>query len=80
MATTETILVLAEELRLNYFPEMKITHIPAFYNKPEYVKVLSKSIKENLKNIDLFQNIKAINMLLKYQRSVRKYQKEKHLT
>lgn len=52
MATTETILVLAEELRLNYFPEMKITHIPAFYNKPEYVKVLSKSIKENLKNID----------------------------
>ena len=52
MATTETILVLSEELRRNYFPEMKITHIPAFYNKPEYVKALSNSIKENLKNID----------------------------
>lgn len=50
MATTETILVLAEELRNNYFSEMKITHIPAFYNKPEYVKALSNSIKENLKN------------------------------
>ena len=50
MATTETILVLAEELRSDYFPEMKITHIPAFYDKPEYVKALSNSIKENLKN------------------------------
>ena len=37
MATTETILVLAEELRALHFPDMKITDVPAFYNKPEYI-------------------------------------------
>src|SRR5690606_22920023 len=34
MATTETILVLAEELRQAHFPEMEFTSIPAFYNHP----------------------------------------------
>ncbi len=52
MATTETILVLAEELRKKHFADMKITHIPAFYNKPEYVKALSNSIKEYLADKD----------------------------
>ncbi|WP_025742828.1 ferrochelatase [Aquimarina pacifica] len=52
MATTETILVLAEELRSTHFPEMKFIDIPAFYNKPEYIKVLSKSIGEHLENLD----------------------------
>ncbi|SEC92831.1 ferrochelatase [Tenacibaculum sp. MAR_2009_124] len=48
MATTETITVLAEELRQAHFNDMKITDIPAFYNKPEYVKALSNSIKDYL--------------------------------
>lgn len=48
MATTETILVLAEELRKEFFSDMKITNIPAFYNKPEYIKALSNSIKDYL--------------------------------
>ncbi len=52
MATTETILVLAEELRRAYFADMKITHIPAFYNKPEYVKALSNSISDYLADKD----------------------------
>lgn len=52
MATTETILVLAEELRKEHFPEMTFSSIPAFYNKPEYIEVLSKSIAEKLKNLD----------------------------
>ena len=38
MASTTTILVLAEELREKYFPEMKFTIVPAFYNKPSYIK------------------------------------------
>lgn len=48
MATTETILVLAEELRKEFFSDMKIEHIPAFYNQPEYIKALSNSIKDYL--------------------------------
>jgi len=48
MATTETILVLAEKIRANSFPEMKIESIPAFYNRPDYIKVLGESIKEFL--------------------------------
>ena len=49
MATTETILVLAEEVREANFPNLKIDSLPAFYNKPEYIKVLAESIKGHLK-------------------------------
>ncbi|CAL2092030.1 ferrochelatase [Tenacibaculum sp. 190524A02b] len=52
MATTETILVLAEELRKKHFPDIKITDIPAFYDKPEYIKALSNSIKDYLSDKD----------------------------
>ncbi len=52
MATTETILVLAEELRATHFPKMTLTNVPAFYKKPEYIDILSKSIAENIQNLD----------------------------
>ena len=52
MATTETILVLANELIEEYFPGMKLTSLPAFYNHPDYVQVLSKSIGEKLDDLD----------------------------
>ncbi|MFV8280877.1 ferrochelatase [Christiangramia marina] len=48
MATTETILVLAEELRKEFFPEMSFTTVPPFYNHPDYVRTLANSIAENL--------------------------------
>ena len=48
MATTETILVLAEELRQEFFPQMTIDNLPPFYNNPDYIKVLSESIKSHL--------------------------------
>lgn len=48
MATTETITVLAEELRKEHFPTLKIESVPAFYNKPDYIEVLSDSIKNHL--------------------------------
>ena len=48
MATTDTILVLAEELRQEFFPEMKFKHIPAFYHKKDYIQVLGDSIKHHL--------------------------------
>lgn len=48
MATTETIVVLAEQLRAKHYPLMEFTHLPAFYKHPDYVRVLSNSIQEFL--------------------------------
>jgi len=52
MATTETILVLAEELQKEFFPQVKFTTVPPFYNHPDYVKVLARSIGEKLEGLD----------------------------
>lgn len=48
MATTETINVLADEIQKEYFPDLKIESLPAFYNDSEYIEVLSNSIKAHL--------------------------------
>ncbi|UOB16031.1 ferrochelatase [Abyssalbus ytuae] len=50
MATTETILVLAEKIRKKHFPQMSFTTLPAFYNHRDYVRVLSNSIKNELED------------------------------
>ena len=50
MATTETILVLAEEVRSQNHPDVSFTVLPPFYNHPDYIRVLSESIQENLKD------------------------------
>ena len=52
MATTETILVLAEEIIKSDFPELKMLSFPAFYNKPDYIEVLSNSIEKHLEGKD----------------------------
>lgn len=52
MATTETINVLAKELRAKFFPELNITSLPAFYNKEEYITALAHSIQEHLVDYD----------------------------
>src|SRR5690554_8052738 len=52
MATTETINVRVEELQKEFFPQIKITSLPAFYDKPEYIEVLSRSIAEKLENVE----------------------------
>lgn len=52
MASTVTILVLAEELRRKHFPNMKFTTVPAFYNQPDYIKNLADSIKNQLQGFD----------------------------
>ncbi|MCB0461696.1 MAG: ferrochelatase [Flavobacteriaceae bacterium] len=54
MATTETILVLAEEIQKEHFPQIKLDSVKAFYNKPDYIEVLSNSIEKHLdgKNYD----------------------------
>ncbi|GGB78089.1 ferrochelatase [Flavobacterium suaedae] len=52
MASTLTILVQAEEIRKKKFPQMKFTDVPAFYNKPDYIKALANSIKSSIANFD----------------------------
>ena len=52
MATTETILVLAEEIRQAHFPEITITDLKAFYNNSKYIDVLSNSIAKHLEGKD----------------------------
>ncbi len=50
MATTETITVLAEDIRKRDFPNLKIESVPAFYNKPDYITVLSNAIQRHLQD------------------------------
>ncbi len=52
MATTETIIVLAEELRDQFFPKINFTVVPPFYNHPDYVTVLARSIADKLDHVD----------------------------
>jgi len=50
MASTETILVLAEKIKNEFFPQVEFTNLPAFYNHNDYIRVLSNSIQSYLKN------------------------------
>ncbi|WP_431133245.1 ferrochelatase [Psychroserpens mesophilus] len=52
MATTETILVLAEAVRKEHFPNIKIQDLKAFYNNKNYINVLSNSIAKHLEGKD----------------------------
>ena len=52
MSSYETVVVKTMEVKEESFPEMKITTLPAFYKNPEYIKVLSESIAEGLKDFD----------------------------
>ena len=48
MATTETIVVLANKIVKKHFSKTKLTTTPAFYNNESYIEVLGDSIKKNL--------------------------------
>lgn len=52
MATVDTILVLANQLRDEFFPQVKFTTVPPFYNHPDYINVLAQSIKDSLDEVD----------------------------
>ncbi|HLT52159.1 MAG TPA: ferrochelatase [Arenibacter sp.] len=52
MSSFETVVVKAMEEKEEHFPQMKLTTLPAFYNNPDYIKVLSDSISEGLKDFD----------------------------
>jgi protoporphyrin/coproporphyrin ferrochelatase len=52
MATTETITVLADELQKEFFPNIKLSSVPAFYNNDEYIEVLANNINKQIKDLD----------------------------
>lgn len=52
MSSYETVVVKTMEEQQKYFPEMRVTTMPAFFNSPDYIKVLSESIAEGLKDFD----------------------------
>ena len=52
MSSYETVVVKTMEEKEKFFPEMQLTTLPAFYKNPDYIKVLSESIKEGLKDFE----------------------------
>ena len=48
MATTETVVVLAEKIIAKRFPDVTLSHLPAFYHDPKFIDVLSESIQTEL--------------------------------
>lgn len=48
MATTETVVVKSEEVKNAHYKDVTFTIIPPFYNHPDYIRVLSNSIKDGL--------------------------------
>ncbi|NJB71627.1 ferrochelatase [Saonia flava] len=52
MSSFETVVVKTMEEKAAYFPDMKITTLPAFYKNPDYIKILSESIQRELKDFE----------------------------
>lgn len=52
MSSYETVVVKAMDVQAEFFPEMQMTTLPAFYSNPDFIKILSKSIAEGLKDFD----------------------------
>src|SRR5690606_15036094 len=52
MASTLTITELANKIQKEEFPNMKLTHFPAFYNRKEYIAAQAESIKKHLGDYD----------------------------
>ncbi|MHC5354906.1 ferrochelatase [Myroides sp. LJL115] len=52
MATTQTIEVLAKDIIAAKYPQIQLSSLPAFYNKPQYIDALASSIEKYLKTKD----------------------------
>jgi ferrochelatase len=52
MASTKTIEEKVKELQQKMFPDMKLTFLPAFYNKHDYIQTLAKDIQSKLEGYD----------------------------
>lgn len=52
MSSFETVVVKVMEVQKEFFPNVKLTTLPAFYKNPDYIKVLSASIADSLKDFE----------------------------
>ena len=52
MSSFETVVEKVKEVKLNFFPQLKVDVLPAFYNKEGYIKSMANNIKKHLKNFD----------------------------
>lgn len=52
MSSYETVVVKTMEVQQDYFPQIKIATLPAFYKNPDYIRVLAESIAAGLKDFD----------------------------
>ncbi|WP_209400897.1 ferrochelatase [Pseudozobellia sp. WGM2] len=52
MSSFETVVVKAMEEQKQFFPHIKLTTLQAFYKNPDYIKVLSQLIAEELKDFE----------------------------
>lgn len=52
MSSYETVVVKAMEVQQEHFPELHLNTLPAFYSNSDYIKVLSESIAEGLKDFE----------------------------
>lgn len=52
MSSYETVVVKVLEEQQKHFPDIQVTTLPAFYKNPDYIRALSESIKDGLKDFD----------------------------
>lgn len=52
MASTKTIVELAQKLVAENYPDLHLHHVPAFYNQKSYIENLARSIREKLEGFD----------------------------
>lgn len=52
MSSFETVVVKAEEIIAEKYPQIKLDVLPPFYNKPDYIKAMSDNISNHLKGFD----------------------------
>lgn len=52
MSSFETVVEKAFEVQKKYFPSIKTEVLPAFYNQPDYIKVMSSNIEKHLEGFD----------------------------
>jgi ferrochelatase len=52
MASTVTVDEMADEVCRKHFPDMTLTKVPAFYNRPDYIAALADSIRRGLEDFE----------------------------
>lgn len=52
MSSYETVVVKAQQINETFFPKIKTSVFPVFYNQPNYIAAMCENIKKNLENFE----------------------------